>query len=46
VGKSLLADLLTRRRIELLEPKLDPGRPLPYMLDFFSLRLRAGARSG
>jgi cytochrome P450 len=38
VGKALLADLLSRRRIRLLEPSLDPERPLPHMLDFFSLR--------
>ena len=38
VGKALLANLLRSRRIELLQPRLDPERPLPHMLDFFKLR--------
>jgi cytochrome P450 len=38
VGKAVLAELLSRRRIHLLEPSLDPERPLPHMLDFFRLR--------
>lgn len=42
VGKAALASLLRRRRISLLEPELDPGNPLPHMLDFFSLRFAVG----
>jgi cytochrome P450 len=38
VGSAVLAELLTRRRPQLLEPALDPGRPLPPMLDVFRLR--------
>ena len=38
VGKAVLASLFRERRISLLEPELDPGKPLPHMLDFFSLR--------
>jgi cytochrome P450 len=38
VGKALLAGLLSKRQVELAEPKLDPDKPLPHMLDFFSIR--------
>jgi cytochrome P450 len=38
VGKGLLAHLLTKRRIDLTEPSLDPSRPLPHMLDVFRTR--------
>jgi cytochrome P450 len=38
LGTSLLAGLLAQRTPRLLEPKLDPNRPLPHMLDFFALR--------
>jgi cytochrome P450 len=38
VGKGVLANLLSKRQIRLLGPKLDPHKPLPHMLDFFSLR--------
>jgi cytochrome P450 len=38
IGKGVLANLLSRRRIRLFEPNLDPDKPLPHMLDFFSLR--------
>jgi cytochrome P450 len=38
VGRALLAELLTQSHVSLAEPKLDPGRPLPHMLDFFRLR--------
>jgi cytochrome P450 len=38
VGKAMLAGLLKGRRLVLLEPRLDPDRPLPRMLDFFRLR--------
>jgi cytochrome P450 len=38
VGKALLATLLNERTVELREPTLDPGRPLPHMLDYFQLR--------
>ena len=45
VGKALLADLLTQRRLELLAPKLDPERPLPHSLDFFEVRFELGPRA-
>jgi cytochrome P450 len=38
VGKATLASLLAARRFRLVRPRLDPGRPLPHMLDFFTLR--------
>ncbi|HEY2436195.1 MAG TPA: hypothetical protein VGH93_03380, partial [Solirubrobacteraceae bacterium] len=38
VGKSMLATLLRSRSINLLAPSLDPAKPLPHALDFFSLR--------
>ncbi|MGH2954150.1 MAG: cytochrome P450 [Solirubrobacterales bacterium] len=38
VGRALLGAVLTRRRVELTSPALDPERPLPDMLDFFGLR--------
>jgi cytochrome P450 len=38
VGKAVLAELLTQRQVRLLEPSLNPDRPLPQMLDFFRLR--------
>ena len=40
LGRSMLAAVMADRRVELLEPKLDPSRPLPHMLDFFALRFR------
>jgi cytochrome P450 len=38
VGKAVLASLLSEWQVRLLEPSLDPGRPLPHMLDYFRLR--------
>jgi cytochrome P450 len=38
VGSAVLAGLLTEKEPRLLEPKLDPTRPLPHMLDVFQLR--------
>src|SRR4051794_4797706 len=38
LGKSVLATLLAGRKVRLLEPELDPEKPLPHMLDFFRLR--------
>jgi cytochrome P450 len=43
VGKAALAKLL-RRPVRLLQPRLDPERPLPQMLDFFRLRFAVGRR--
>ncbi len=39
LGKAMLATLLGRSRFRLVEPKLEPKRPLPHMLDFFSIRI-------
>jgi cytochrome P450 len=39
VGAAVLAAVLTQARLRLLEPRLDPKRPLPHMLDVFRLRL-------
>jgi cytochrome P450 len=38
VGKALLANLLLRRSVRLVEPRIDPARPLPDMLDHFAVR--------
>lgn len=40
LGKTVLATLLLSNELELLSPSLDPGRPLPHMLDFFGIRVR------
>jgi cytochrome P450 len=45
VGKAMLANLLASRRISLLQPDLDPERPLPRMLDFFGLRFAVERRA-
>jgi hypothetical protein len=44
LGKAMLAAVVQRRRPRLVEPKLDPTHPLPYMLDFFSVRIALDAR--
>jgi cytochrome P450 len=38
MGTAVLAELLSGRRPRLLEPSLDPDRPLPHMLNVFGLR--------
>ena len=38
VGKAMIATLLGERGVRLLEPSIDPAAPLPYSLDYFSLR--------
>ena len=38
VGGTVLAHLLTERNPTLESPKLDPGKPLPHMLNVFGLR--------
>jgi cytochrome P450 len=37
-GTHVLAELLRERRVRLESPSLDPAKPLPHMLDFFSTR--------
>lgn len=37
VGRSVVAELLARERWELDPPRLDPGHPMPHMLDPFTL---------
>jgi cytochrome P450 len=37
-GTQVLAELLRERHLRLESPSLDPAKPLPYMLDFFSTR--------
>jgi cytochrome P450 len=39
LGKAMLASLLRSRAVEAESP-LDPDRPMPHMLDFYSLRFR------
>jgi cytochrome P450 len=38
LGKAVLAQVLTRHSPRLEEPRLDPGEPLPHMLDFYRMR--------
>ncbi len=44
VGKTMLATVLAGHRPRLVAPRLDPGRPLPRMLDFFSVRVALEAK--
>jgi cytochrome P450 len=39
VGRAMLATVLSGHRPRLVAPRIDPGRPLPHMLDFFSVRV-------
>jgi cytochrome P450 len=43
IGSAVLGQLM-RRDIALLEPRLDPARRLPYMLDYFRIRVALPAR--
>jgi cytochrome P450 len=43
-GTAVAASILAQRRPRLLEPTLDPGKPLPHMLDFFRIRLELEPR--
>ncbi|HLL85830.1 MAG TPA: cytochrome P450, partial [Thermoleophilaceae bacterium] len=45
LGKAVLAHTLARYDVELVGPPLDPGRPLPYMLDHFETRFKLAART-
>jgi cytochrome P450 len=45
IGKAVLASLLVRRTFRLEQPKLDPGKSLPHMLDYFSIRVGIGPRA-
>jgi Cytochrome P450 len=38
VGRTMLATLIRERHVRLVAPGLDPAKPLPYSLDYFSLR--------
>jgi cytochrome P450 len=44
LGTAVLARMLERFELELETPKLEPGEPLPHMLDFFSIRFAARER--
>jgi cytochrome P450 len=44
LGKAVLARMLDRFQLELEDPKLEPGEPLPHMLDFFSVKFEARTR--
>jgi cytochrome P450 len=44
VGKAMLATVLRDRRVKLLQPSLDPAKPMPNMLDFFELRFTLAPR--
>ncbi len=39
VGKGVLGGLLRDTDVRLLEPKLDPSKPLPHTLDYFTVRV-------
>src|SRR5947209_6778368 len=38
VGRKMLGTLLRDRSVRLVQPNLDPAKPLPHMLDFFSIK--------
>jgi cytochrome P450 len=38
LGKAVIGHVLDRHQLELSEPKLEAGKPLPYMLNFFEAR--------
>jgi cytochrome P450 len=40
LGKTVLGTLLRSGGVELVSPSMDPAKPLPHMLDFFSIRVR------
>jgi cytochrome P450 len=42
VGKAMLGTLLRAHDVRLRQPKLDPTRPMPHMLDYFELRFALG----
>jgi cytochrome P450 len=44
LGKAVLARMLERFELKLEEPMLEPGGPLPHMLDFFAVRFAASER--
>jgi cytochrome P450 len=44
VGRSMLSALLRERDVTLTSPSLDPAKPLPHSLDYFSLRFEARGR--
>jgi cytochrome P450 len=37
LGKAVLANILKAHELSLREPELEPGEPLPHMLDFFEI---------
>jgi cytochrome P450 len=39
LGTAALGSVLRGRSVELVEPSIDPAKPLPHMLDFFSIRV-------
>jgi hypothetical protein len=41
LGKAVLAEVLERHSPRLVEPELEPGEALPYMLDFYRIRFEA-----
>jgi cytochrome P450 len=43
VGKALLGSLVRERSPRLVEPSLDPSKPMPQALDYFALRFSLGA---
>jgi cytochrome P450 len=44
LGKAVIANVLQRYKLTLMEPDLDASGELPHMLDFYSLRFGVAAR--
>jgi cytochrome P450 len=40
VGNAALTAVIDGRSVELVQPRIDPTKPVPHMLDFFSIRVR------
>jgi hypothetical protein len=43
-GRAMIATLLRDRGVRLTDPQIDPSRPMPQMLDFFSLQFELPPR--
>jgi hypothetical protein len=39
----MLGTLIRERDVRLIEPRLDPSKPLPQTLDFFGLKFELGS---
>jgi hypothetical protein len=45
VGKAMIGTMLRSADVRWISGELDPGKPLPHMLDFFGLKFQVSARA-